>query len=70
MVKDTKRTRLLENLHKLKDLKYLQLSLNNIKVIENLKSCESLQKLDLTVNFIEDPLHVECLSENIHLTEL
>ena len=60
----------LENLHKLKNLKYLQLALNNIKIIENLSKCESLQKLDLTVNFVDDPLCVESLRDNIHLREL
>lgn len=43
----------LENLHKLKDLKYLNVALNNISKIENLEGCESLFKLDLTCNFIE-----------------
>ena len=51
----------IENLNKLKELKYLQLAINNIKKIENLEGCESLEKLDLTVNFVEDPLDVECL---------
>jgi protein TilB len=43
----------LENLHKLKELKYLNVALNNVSKIENLESCESLYKLDLTCNFIE-----------------
>lgn len=60
----------IENLGKLKCLKYLQLALNNIKKIENLEGCESLEKLDLTVNFIDDLLSIECLRENIHLTQL
>jgi protein TilB len=60
----------LENLSKLKRLVYLQLALNNIKVIENLQGCESLQKLDLTVNFIEDLICIESLACNMHLREL
>lgn len=44
----------IENLHKLKELEYLNLALNNIEVIENLERLESLKKLDLTVNFIGD----------------
>lgn len=42
----------MENLHKLRELEYLNLALNNIKVIEGIENCESLMKLDLTVNFI------------------
>ncbi len=61
---------MLENLHKLKELRYLNLALNNIKRIENLQRCESLEKLDLTVNFIENLLDVESLKENIFLKEL
>lgn len=43
----------MENLNKLKELDYLNLALNNIGMIENIEGCESLRKLDLTVNFIE-----------------
>eukprot|EP00842_Homolaphlyctis_polyrhiza_P002232 jgi/Hompol1/3009/HPOL_006290-RA len=60
----------IENLQKLKSLKYLQLALNNITVIENLEGCESLEKLDLTVNFVKDLHCVEALKANIHLKEL
>ena len=35
-----------------------------------LTGCESLQKLDLTVNFVGDLLSVEQLRENCHLREL
>ncbi len=59
-----------ENLHKLKSLRYLQLALNNIEVLENLEQCESLHKLDLTVNFVADVLGVECLVNNVFLKEL
>jgi protein TilB len=43
----------MENLSKLKELEYLNLALNNISLIENIEGCESLRKLDLTVNFID-----------------
>lgn len=43
----------MENLYKLRELEYLNLALNNIKVIEGIENCESLMKLDLTVNFID-----------------
>lgn len=42
----------IENLKRLKELKYINLALNNIEVIEGLEDCESLNKLDLTCNFI------------------
>ena len=57
-------------MHKLKELKYLNLALNNIKLIENLEACESLEKLDLTVNFVEDLLCIENLKNNEFLREL
>lgn len=64
----------MENLNKLKELEYLNLALNNILKIEGIEGCESLQKLDLTVNFvdmvyfmpyIEDTIEdsVECMSK-------
>lgn len=43
----------MEGLNKLKELEYLNLALNNISKIENIEGCESLKKLDLTVNFID-----------------
>lgn len=43
----------MENLHKLKELEYLNLALNNISRIEGIEACESLKKLDMTVNFID-----------------
>lgn len=43
----------LENLHRLKELEYLNAAVNNISKIQNLQRCESLKKLDLTVNFID-----------------
>ena len=48
----------IENLNKLRELEYLNLALNNIKVIEGIENCESLMKLDLTVNFV-DLQHLE-----------
>ena len=60
------------NLHKLKQLDYLNPALNNIERIENLERCEALKKLDLTVNFIDlDEMHtVGSLKSNTCLTEL
>lgn len=43
----------MENLNKLKELDYLNLALNNISVIEGIERCESLRKLDLTLNFVD-----------------
>ena len=37
------------------ELRYLNLAINNIAKIENLDRCESLAKLDLTMNFVERP---------------
>lgn len=43
----------MEGLNKLKELEYLNLALNNISRIEGIQGCESLKKLDFTVNFID-----------------
>jgi protein TilB len=51
----------LENLHKLTRLEYLNVALNSIARVEGLESCESLRKLDLTVNFIDSPTLLESL---------
>lgn len=59
-----------ENVSRLKKLEYLNLALNNIERIENLEGCESLQKLDLTVNFIGELTSVQTLKSNIHLETL
>jgi protein TilB len=59
-----------ENVSKLKKLEYLNLALNNIERIENLEGCESLQKLDLTVNFIGELSSVQTLRNNIQLETL
>jgi len=42
----------MEGLNKLKELEYLNMALNNISMIEGISGCESLKKLDMTVNFI------------------
>ncbi|VUZ45042.1 unnamed protein product, partial [Hymenolepis diminuta] len=49
---------------------YLNLALNNIETIENLEGCESLRKLELTVNFIGDLVSVDNLINLEHLEEL
>ncbi|XP_021927882.1 protein tilB homolog isoform X3 [Zootermopsis nevadensis] len=59
-----------ENLSRMKKLEYLNLALNNIERIENLEGCESLQKLDLTVNFVGELTSVQSLKNNIHLQSL
>lgn len=51
----------MENLRKLKELKYLNLALNNISLIEGIGRCESLEKLDLTCNFVEAKDYLESL---------
>lgn len=61
---------ILENLNKLKKLKYLNLAINNIEVVENLGRCESLEKLDLTLNFIGNIESVCSLKENRNLKHL
>ena len=57
-----------ENLNRLKYLRYLNVSLNNITVIENLDGCESLEKLDLTGNFL-DVTSIEPSMENLSKCE-
>ncbi|XP_053394299.1 dynein axonemal assembly factor 11-like [Mercenaria mercenaria] len=60
----------IENVGRLKKLVYLNLALNNVEVIENLEGCESLEKLDLTVNFVGELTSIECLKRNIFFKEL
>jgi len=43
----------MQNLRGMKQLEYLNLALNNISKIEGLEHCEFLNKLDLTLNFID-----------------
>jgi protein TilB len=57
-------------LSKLKELEYLNLAVNNIQRIESLQGCESLVKLDLTVNFIDELMSVALLAANERLEEL
>jgi hypothetical protein len=56
----------------LQELHYLNMAVNNVTRIENLQRCESLAKLDLTINFIDKAglLSVPSLAANVHLTEL
>ncbi len=60
----------IENLHHLKDLRYLNMAVNNVTWIENLEQNEMLEKLDLTVNCVEDLICVENLKSNVNLREL
>ena len=60
----------IEGLHHLKMLTYLNLAVNNIKLVENLEGCESLEKLDLTLNFIADLDSVVSLRANVFLSTL
>lgn len=63
----------MEGLSKLKELEYLNLALNNIGMIEGIEGCESLKKLDMTVNFvdIEDlEMSIYNLKANIMLEDL
>lgn len=63
----------MENLNKLKELEYLNLALNNISIIENIEGCESLRKLDMTVNFVDVmdlKDSVTCLSKLPNFKEL
>ena len=59
-------------MHKLKDLEYLNLALNNIQKVENLQRCEFLSKLDLTLNFIPKAglLSLHSLTYNTNLQDL
>jgi protein TilB len=57
----------MEGISRLKELEYINLAVNSVLLIEGVKGCESLQKLDLTLNFID----VEDLEESIdNLAEL
>ncbi|CAM9674449.1 unnamed protein product [Scytosiphon promiscuus] len=63
----------MKNLHHMKELQYLNLALNNISKVEGLKSCEFLNKLDLTVNFVDmDELEssITAMEGNRHLADL
>ena len=54
------------------ELRHLSLALNNITRIQNLQRCESLERLDLTANFIPQAslCSAASLAHNIHFREL
>lgn len=56
----------------MQELQYLNVAVNNIVKIQNLQRCESLQKLDLTVNFIPKAglLSIASLAGSYNLQEL
>jgi protein TilB len=63
----------IENIHRLKELEYLNLGMNEIHVIENLRGCESLRKLDLMLNLIRLDRFEESISNlagNYNLEDL
>ncbi|CAM6046006.1 unnamed protein product [Sphagnum compactum] len=62
----------LENMNRLKELQYLNLAMNNIVKVEGLEHCEALEKLDLTLNFVDlqQLPSVTTLKANLHLREL
>ena len=43
----------MEGLTKLKELEYINLAVNSVGKIEGVQRCESLNKLDLTLNFVD-----------------
>ena len=43
----------MEGLTKLKELEYINLAVNSVGKIEGIQRCESLNKLDLTLNFVD-----------------
>ena len=63
----------IEGVSKLKELEYINLAVNNCKKIEGLEGCESLLKLDMTLNFIPIENYresIECLAECPDFNEL
>ncbi|TNJ29013.1 putative U2 small nuclear ribonucleoprotein A' [Giardia muris] len=62
--------RRIENLKRLRELKYLNLALNRITKLENLETLESLEKLDLTANQIHNYRDFRSLSGLTRLREL
>lgn len=48
------------------------MAINNISRIENLQRCESLERLDLTMNFVDKLglCSVSSLASNVHFREL
>lgn len=55
----------------MQELQYLNLAINNITKVQNLQRCESLARLDLTMNFVTKTSlpTVASLASNIFLTE-
>ena len=43
----------LEGLSKLKELEYLNMAVNSVNSVKGIRRCESLNKLDMTLNFID-----------------
>ena len=43
----------IEGLTKLKELEYLNMAVNSIKTIKGIRRCECLNKLDMTLNFVD-----------------
>ena len=66
----------MQTLHRLsccvQELEYLNLAVNNLTKVQNLQRCESLQKLDLTINFVDKAglVSLVSLQHNVLLTEL
>ena len=57
----------MESMNRLKELEYVNFAVNNISIIEGVRGCESLQKIDFTLNFID----IEDLEESVdNLTDL
>ena len=48
----------------MKKLEYINLTLNCIEIVEGMEGCESLNKLDLTANFVGDLRHLKNLQKN------
>jgi protein TilB len=59
-----------ENVRRFKNLEYLNLALNKIEIVENLEGCESLNKLDLTLNCIRKLSSLTSLTNNYALREM
>ena len=57
----------MEGINKLKELEYINLAVNSVGLIEGVRGCESLMKIDLTLNFVD----IEDFEESIdNLAEL
>ncbi|KAJ8878015.1 hypothetical protein PR048_022478 [Dryococelus australis] len=57
----------IENVGRLKRLEYLNLALNCVERVDGLQGCESLCKLDLTLNFVGELSSVATLRHNLAL---